>query len=71
MKNIKRYEEVIKELIIIKEKGFIKTHRSGNTGIGKTLEDLLGVVENNIQGPNSHETAMLKSFIFSNVSFIC
>ncbi len=32
--------------------GWIKTHRSGNTGIGKTLEDLLGITENNIQGPD-------------------
>ena len=32
--------------------GWIKTHRSGPTGIGKTLEDLLGIVENNIDGPD-------------------
>jgi len=31
--------------------GFIKTHRTGYTGIGKTLEDLLGIIENNISGP--------------------
>jgi hypothetical protein len=36
----------------LKEKGFIKTHRSGTTGIGKTLEDLLGIQENNVQGPD-------------------
>lgn len=33
--------------------GYIKTHRAGNTGIGKTLEDLLGITENNIPGPNA------------------
>jgi hypothetical protein len=33
---------------------FVKTHRSGSTGVGKTLEDLLGIKENNIQGPNAH-----------------
>lgn len=32
--------------------GWIKTHRSGPTGIGKTLEDLLGIEENNIDGPD-------------------
>lgn len=32
--------------------GWIKTHRSGPTGIGKTLEDLLGITENNIDGPD-------------------
>ena len=36
----------------LKEKGFVKTHRSGTTGIGKTLEDLLGIQENNVQGPD-------------------
>lgn len=33
--------------------GYIKTHRAGNTGIGKTLEDLLGITENNVAGPNA------------------
>ena len=35
-----------------KKKGYVKTHRKGDTGIGKTLEDLLGIKENNIPGPN-------------------
>ncbi|MCK4829386.1 hypothetical protein KA005_77395, partial [bacterium] len=47
------YLELIKRLHSIKEMGYIKTHRSGNTGIGKTLEDLLGITENNIPGPNA------------------
>lgn len=33
--------------------GYIKTHRAGNAGIGKTLEDLLGITENNVPGPNA------------------
>ena len=36
----------------IKDMGWVRTHRSGNIGIGKTLEDLLGISENNIQGPD-------------------
>lgn len=32
--------------------GWITTHRSGPTGIGKTLEDLLDITENNIDGPD-------------------
>lgn len=32
--------------------GWIKTHRSGPTGIGKTLEDLLGITENNASEPD-------------------
>lgn len=50
---MKEYFELIKKLKSIKEKGYIKTHRTGNTGIGKTLEDLLGIAENNIPGPNA------------------
>ncbi len=33
--------------------GYVKTHRCGPTGIGKTLEDLLGIEENNVPGPNA------------------
>ena len=36
----------------IKQRGFLPTHRKGPTGIGKTLEDLLGITENNIAGPD-------------------
>lgn len=35
--------------------GWIRTHRAGPTGIGKTLEDLLGIPENNIEGPDFGE----------------
>lgn len=38
--------------------GYVKTHRSGNTGIGKTLEDLLDIKENNFSGPNGHNTEL-------------
>ena len=47
------YPELVKKLKAIKEIGYIKTHRAGNTGIGKTLEDLLGITENNVPGPNA------------------
>lgn len=45
-------EEFIEKYTEICNRGWIKTHRSGPTGIGKTLEDLLGIVENNIDGPD-------------------
>lgn len=32
----------------IKAMGYVKSHRSNNTGIGKTFEDLIGVEENNV-----------------------
>lgn len=45
-------DEFKERFIEIKNMGWIKTHRAGTTGIGKTLEDLLGIHENNIQGPD-------------------
>lgn len=45
-------EDFIREFTGIKEKGWIQTHRSGATGIGKTLEDLLGIPENNQDKPD-------------------
>ena len=39
----------IEEFLKIKNIGFIESHRSHNTGIGKTFEDLIGVRENNSQ----------------------
>ena len=45
-------EEFKERFIKIRNMGWIKTHRQGTTGIGKTLEDLLGIEENNIQGPD-------------------
>lgn len=45
-------DEFIEKYTQICNMGWIKTHRSGPTGIGKTLEDLLGIIENNIDGPD-------------------
>jgi len=49
---MKEYWQLISKLRKIKKSGYVKTHRAGDTGIGKTLEDLLGIEENNIPGPN-------------------
>jgi len=51
-----------KELKKIKGLGFIKTHRTGNTGIGKTLEDLLNIKENNIPLHDIAGVAELKAY---------
>ncbi len=48
-------DDFISEYRKIQSMGWIRTHRSGNTGIGKTLEDLLGIEENNYQGPDFGE----------------
>jgi len=47
------YIELIRKLKDIEKRGYIKTHRVGTTGVGKTSEDLLGITENNIPGPNA------------------
>jgi hypothetical protein len=41
---MKGYQDLVNKLKKIKQMGYVKTHRSGNTGIGKTLEDLLGII---------------------------
>jgi len=46
------YNEFLNRIKEIKEMGYVKSHRKGDTGIGKTLEDLLGITENNIVGPD-------------------
>lgn len=39
--------DVISRLAVIKNMGWVKTLRSGSTGIGYTLETLLEIEENN------------------------
>ncbi|MCL4557417.1 MAG: MvaI/BcnI family restriction endonuclease [Deltaproteobacteria bacterium] len=45
-------QELKEKLEAIKSMGFIKTHRAYDTGVGKTLEDLLSIEENNIRLPD-------------------
>jgi len=46
------YSDFERKIMQIKEMGYVPSHRKGPTGIGKTLEDLLGITENNIAGPD-------------------
>lgn len=49
-------ESLINELRGIREKGWIISGRHGNHGaVGNTLEDLLGIEENNLPIPNAAE----------------
>ncbi len=49
-------ESLIEKLKEIKQRGWIKNNRPGNAGgIGNTLEDLLGIEENNLPIPNAAE----------------
>ncbi len=36
----------------VKDLGFVKSNRKNNTGVGKTFEDYVGVVENNLEEPD-------------------
>jgi hypothetical protein len=54
--NIYTKESLIKKLKEISEQGWIENGRHGNDGgIGNTLEDLLGIEENNLPIPNAAE----------------
>ena len=58
MKNQKIYtkEELIERLQTIEKMGFVPNMRHGNHGgIGNTLEELLGIAENNLPIPNMAE----------------
>jgi len=55
---VKTYQELVDGIKDLKKQGFIKTHRAGDTGIGKTLEDLLGIDENNFAGPDGKDTEL-------------
>lgn len=46
------YPEFRRKIANIKAMGYVASHRKGDTGIGKTLEDLLGITENLIAGPD-------------------
>ncbi|WP_265348079.1 MvaI/BcnI family restriction endonuclease [Candidatus Azobacteroides pseudotrichonymphae] len=48
-------EEIQDRLVAIKAQCFIKSLRKHSTGIGKTLETLLGITENNIPLPDLGE----------------
>ncbi len=55
-------KELKQKLQQIKKEGFIKTHRISDTGIGKTLEDLLDIPENNIPLHDIAGVAELKAY---------
>lgn len=58
--------DFITEYKKITNMGWITTHRKGPTGIGKTLEDLLGIQENNIDEPDFSDYELKSCRINSN-----
>jgi len=63
------YNDFIRKMKQIRQMGYVQSHRKGPTGIGKTLEDLLGITENNIAGPD-FSTYELKAGRKDSVSMI-
>lgn len=61
--NLNDFKQEFKKII---DMGWITTHRSGSTGIGKTLEDLLGIPENNLNGPDFGDYELKSCRINSN-----
>jgi hypothetical protein len=43
---------IIEQFRAVKALGFVKSNRGSDTGIGKTFEDYVGVVENNLEEPD-------------------
>lgn len=43
---------IVERFLEVKQLGFVPSNRSHNTGIGKTFEDYIGVVENNLDKPD-------------------
>ena len=54
-------ESFKKDFLVIKEKGWVPSNRMHDTGIGKTFEDLMGIVENNNLLADYKEVLELKS----------
>ena len=48
-------DELKEKLSALKQRGYVVSMRRGSTGIGHTLESLLGVKENNLQTPDLGE----------------
>lgn len=64
-----KYADFLLRIKHIEQLGYVQSHRRGDTGIGKTLEDLLGITENNIAGPD-FEVYELKSARKKSVSML-
>ena len=62
-------DEFSKAFAELKAKGWVQSERRGPTGIGQTLEKLLGLPENNIASPDLHHIE-LKAHRVNSLSMI-
>ncbi|SVB28801.1 uncharacterized protein METZ01_LOCUS181655, partial [marine metagenome] len=62
-------DESVREFITrfqaVRDLGWVRSHRANNTGIGKTLEDLMEIDENNIAGPDLGDVEIKSQRAFS------
>jgi hypothetical protein len=63
-------EEFKEKFDVIKSQGWLPSKRRGPTGIGQTLEQLLGLSENNIALPDLHKVELKAHRIGSSSSMI-
>jgi hypothetical protein len=80
MPSLLTLEKLQDKLKYIKSLGFVRSHRKGATGIGKTLEDLLEITENNIKLPDwgeielktqrADDNSMLTLFTFNHKAWV-
>ena len=70
--NDKELKEFIELFEKVKELGFIKSHRTHNTGIGKTFEDICEVPENNLSAPDfkNIEIKSQREYTTSSISLV-
>jgi len=61
MENNEIINEFIEKFINIKNKGWIKSHRIHDTGIGKTFEDEMGIDENNSENSDFKDLIEIKT----------
>ena len=66
MSQIITLEDFIRKFNEIKNMGWVRTNRPGTTGVGKTLEDLLGIEENNYDEPDFGDYELKSCRIHSN-----
>ena len=65
-------EEFIELFNKVKDMGFIESHRQHNTGIGKTLEDICNIPENNLSSPDfkNIEIKSQRDYTTSSISLV-
>lgn len=68
---MRTYDEMISDIKDLNKQGFVKTHRLGPTGIGKTLEDLLDIEENNFPGPDGKDAELKFARKIARLCLLC